>query len=52
LRPPTPWSTASPVNRGAKYRLFPFYGNEPWHQELRREVTDCGCTLGTAFYRR
>ena len=34
-RPPTPWSTASPVIHGAKYRLGRSYGNELRHQELR-----------------
>src|SRR6266545_4812019 len=41
-RPPTPWSTASPVIHGAKYGLCQIYGNEPWHHELRPEVIDHG----------
>ena len=40
-RPPTPWSTASPV-----IGLCQIYRNEPWHQELRPEAIDYGCTLG------
>ena len=44
-RPPTPWSTASPVIHGAKYGLCRIYGNEPRHQELRPEVSHYGCTL-------
>jgi D-alanyl-D-alanine carboxypeptidase (penicillin-binding protein 5/6) len=29
-RQPPPWSTASPVIHGAKYRLCRIYDNEPW----------------------
>src|SRR5436305_4294279 len=32
-RPPTPWSTGSPVIHGAKHPLCQIYGNEPWHHE-------------------
>ena len=37
-RPPTPWSTASPVSRARR-----IHGNQPWHQELRPGCAPRNC---------
>ena len=42
LRPPTPWSTASPVSHRARYGPCQIYRKEPWRQEpTPRTIQGC-----------